>query len=93
MIDPAKNPNEFEQRVRTSPDIARLETEDNPQNMYTKNALYYRAYVSSDIAYKMKQAEDPFDVIESISRRIRNLGAHEITVDGAELVIAYKHDE
>lgn len=93
MIDPARDVDEFERRVRTTPNIARLETEDNPDGMVTRDAIYFRAYLSSDIAHRMQQANDPFDVIESIDRRIRNLGAHEVKVEDSELVIAYKKDE
>jgi len=92
MIDPARSPDEFEQKVRHTPDIARLETERNPDDTVTQNALYYRAYLSADIAHRMQNADDPFGVIESIDRRIRNLGAHEVKIEDAELLIAYKHD-
>jgi hypothetical protein len=90
MIDPATDITEFEQRVRKTPDIAQLETEDQPENIEITADMYYRAFLSSDIASRMKQSEDPYEVIKPVTRRIFNLGANEITVDGSELLIAYK---
>lgn len=91
MIDPATDITEFEQRVRKTPDIAQLETENQPEDIeITADTMYYRAYLSSDIASRMKQSEDPYEVIKPVTRRIFNLGANEITVDGPELLIAYK---
>lgn len=92
MIDPAKDSREFKQRVRRTPNIARLEKEEDPQNMTINNAIYYRAFLSSDIVMRMKNAKTEFDVVEDIIRRITNLGAKEVYIDGTELVIAYKNN-
>jgi len=90
MIDPAQTVDEFEKRTSRTPDIARLEKEHNPDDMITDNALYYRAYFSSNLLHRMNQKDNPNTLIEPIDRKIRNLGAQEIKYEDKSLLIAYK---
>jgi hypothetical protein len=90
MVDPAENPIEFEKRLSATPNVARVERESNPEGVVTQDAICFRVFLSADMAVRMQEASDPFEVIDSISRRFRQLGAYEIKKEGAELIVAYK---